>query len=306
MSKEYGFEYMEFVYENHPTFITRSKLHRYETGLWAKNEPFPCPVPLYQNRDAIKDEAQKQNGLMQPIFWCENIKAAVAVFWCLKSIGTTQIMHFAKHPITATPNYETRNVSTKLELRDKGNLVAPRWWKLDPISVKLNPWDKVSGVVTIPPTNPDEPWIEDTLTSIEYSLGDYMTKRAMTNVYTDQGFLSIYGIVKTEEGEYAIIGKANFQEYFSTGSDGIVGYPPGPINLGEKSIAQTTHASESSEKNWGRGITSTIWRSSYTGQHKIPNTYPTKYVSIHNSYGRFDAWLEFEERKSSPFFNIGY
>lgn len=302
MSKEYGFEYLEYTYANHPNITQWSKLHPYETGRWAKNEPFPCPVPLYENIKAIKDEAQRQNGYMQPIFWCENMKAAIAVFWCLKSIGTTQIMNFAKYPITAIPNYVTRNVSTKLELRDKGKLAAPRWWKLDPISVKLNPWDKFSGVTTIPPINPDDPWIEDIITAIEYSLGDYMTKGEMTNAYIDQGYLNIYGIVKTDDGRYAIIGKANFQEYLPTGSDGILGYPPGPVNLGEKSIAQTTHTAESSEKNWGRGITSTIWRCSYTGQHKIPNTNPPKYVTVNNSYARFDSWLEFEERKSSPFF----
>lgn len=303
LSKEYGFEYQEYVYENHPDWNNKSKLHPYVTGRWATNEPFPCPVPLFSDMREISDFAKTQNGLMQPIFYCDNIKSAVIAFWCIKNIETNQSARFAKYPVTASPSYETRSAKTKLELKDRHNPKNPRWYKLDPISVKLYPWSKITQVISVPPVTPGDPWGEDTQTRMYHSLGDYMTNGEMTNAYTDQGFLYIYGIVKTDDGKYAIIGGANLQEFESSGSAGIIGYPPGTANLGEKSIAQSTHKSTASDINWGNGITSKIWKGEYEGQHKIPNTYPAKYVTVKNSYTSFSASLQLEVRKASPFFS---
>lgn len=303
LSKEYGFEYQETVWENHSDWSNKSKLHPYFTGRWATGEPFPCPVPLFANIQEVKDLAQEQDGLMQPIFYCENVKAAVMAFWCIKSIDTNQNIRFAKYPVTASPSYESRNAKTKLELKDKNNQQSPRWYKLDPISIKMNPWSVVTQIVSLPPSTPDGIWETDTVTRRYHSLGDYMTKGEITNAYIDQGYLSIYGVVKTDDGQYAIIGGANLQEFESSGSDGIIGYPPGTANLGEKSIAQTTHTSKMSTIIWGHGITSKFWQGDYTGQHRIPNTYPAKYVTVRNSYTSFSAVLQFETQKASPFFS---
>lgn len=294
-------------YETNSDFDAIKDQHPYTTGDWANNEPFPCRVPLFESISAIKRMAEEQQHYIQPIFYCDHLFAAIAVFYRLETVNTTQSVRYAVPPAQSMPNYMTRDRKTVLKLRDRGALTRDeqeRWYKLDPISVKLNPWDKYTREVTFPTPNPGDPERKENIEYVDFSLGGYVTDGALINIYQDLGELAIYGIVKTRDGKYAIIGKAFLEEWSpDTLFDKMLGGGPGRVSLGETPFRSANHANKREDINLGSGITATLWTNSYTGAIRIPGTkYPPDYVTVVNVYTNFKVSLSFETRKKSPFF----
>lgn len=305
LSVVYGFSYKSMEYEARPEFDMTENQHPYTTGEWANNEPFPCRVPLFESLDAVKQMAISKEYYIQPIFYCENLKAAITLFYRLESLETRQSMKYAVYPVTSSPAYSKRVRSTRLTLRDKNassRKEPERWYKLDPISVKLNPWDTCERIIKFPPEQEGQPWVDYTAKVTDHDLGSYVTNGDLTNVYQDQGSLIIRGIIKTKDGKYAIIGRAYLEEWHEQTADNVIGYSPGAITLGEQSRAFTTHIGKSSTISLGEGITATLWKCSYRGNHRIPQTYPPQYATVENIYENFELTLNFEGRKKSPFF----